>query len=86
MQRATQPLLPHMLNSVAQPAKPADIHNWVIPVVNALKAGETAEFLVGIGQKINVLMERYHAAKLISSKWITIDGKQRSVKVPIAIS
>jgi uncharacterized protein YfaS (alpha-2-macroglobulin family) len=71
---------------VAQPGKPADINNWVIPVVNALKAGENAEFLVGIGQKISVLMERYHAAKLISSKWITIDGKQRSIKVPIAIS
>lgn len=69
---------------MARPTKPFNINNWVMPVLNEVKAGESAEFLVGIGQKINVLMERYHAAKLVSSKWITIDGKQQSIKVPIA--
>ncbi|WP_454802086.1 alpha-2-macroglobulin family protein [Mucilaginibacter phyllosphaerae] len=68
---------------VSKPAKPSNINNWVTPMLTDVKAGSNAEFLVGIGQKIKVLMERYHGAKLISSKWITIGGKQQSIKVPI---
>ncbi|MDB5088164.1 MAG: hypothetical protein JWR09_2158, partial [Mucilaginibacter sp.] len=71
-------------NLVGEQAKPASFNNWVIPVLNAVKPGEKAEFLVGVDEKINVLMERYSAAKLISSKWITIDKEQQSIKIPIA--
>ncbi|MDN5284642.1 MAG: hypothetical protein JWR38_916 [Mucilaginibacter sp.] len=72
------------VNLIAQPAKPIGFNNWVIPVLNTVKPGEQAEFLVGIGQKVNVLMERYHAAKLISSKWITIEKDQQSIKIPVS--
>ncbi|HMG08882.1 MAG TPA: MG2 domain-containing protein, partial [Mucilaginibacter sp.] len=72
------------VNLVAQPARPLGYNSWVIPVLNTVKPGEQAEFLVGVGQKINVLMERYHGAKLISSKWITIEKGQQSIRVPVS--
>jgi uncharacterized protein YfaS (alpha-2-macroglobulin family) len=71
------------VNLVAQPPRPLGYNNWVIPVLNTVKPGEQAEFLVGVGEKINVLMERYHGAKLISSKWITIEKDQQSIKIPV---
>ncbi|MDR6941552.1 alpha-2-macroglobulin family protein [Mucilaginibacter pocheonensis] len=69
---------------VSEPAKPSNINNWVTPVLNNVQAGSNAEYWIGIGQKINVLMERYHGAKLISSKWITVDGKQERIKIPVS--
>jgi uncharacterized protein YfaS (alpha-2-macroglobulin family) len=69
---------------VVEPANPSSIKNWVTPILQDVQAGSSAEFLVGIGRKTRVLMERYHGAKLILSKWITISGKQQSIKVPIA--
>jgi len=71
------------INLVGEQAKPSSFNNWVIPVRNMVKPGEKAEFLVGVDEKINVLMERYSAAKLISSKWITVDKGQQSIKTPI---
>ena len=64
--------------------KPANFQSWVIPVINYVKPGDAASFLAGIGQKIHVLMERYHGAKLISSKWIFIKKGQQEIKIPIA--
>ncbi|ASU36523.1 alpha-2-macroglobulin family protein [Mucilaginibacter xinganensis] len=77
-------LVTKYVNLVGAEAKPASFNNWVIPVVNAVKPGEKAEFFVGVNEKINVLMERYNAARLISSKWITIDKGQQNIKIPIA--
>ena len=62
--------------------KPLDINDWVLPILSAVKPGASADFLVGINRKINVLVERYNGVKMISSKWITID-KQEHIKIPI---
>jgi hypothetical protein len=69
---------------VSEPAKPSNINNWVTPILIDIEAGSSASFWVGIGQKANILMERYSGPNLISSKWIAIDGKQQSIKVPVA--
>ncbi len=65
-------------------SKSVKFDNWVIPVLNYVKPGDTASFLVGIDQKITVLMERYKASKLISSNWLTIDTGQQNIKIPVA--
>ncbi|WP_183577880.1 alpha-2-macroglobulin family protein [Mucilaginibacter sp. X5P1] len=69
---------------MADPPKATNTNEWVVPVLNSVKPGSNAEFLVGLNQKINVLMEYYNQAKLISSKWITIDKGQQNIKVPVA--
>ncbi|WP_172829219.1 alpha-2-macroglobulin family protein [Mucilaginibacter mallensis] len=69
---------------MADPPKASNTNEWVVPVLNSVKPGSNAEFLVGLNQKINVLMEYYNGAKLISSKWITIDNGQQNIKVPVA--
>jgi len=71
---------------MADPPKAINTDEWVIPVSNSVKPGSNAEFLVGLNEKINVLMEYYSGAKLISSKWTTIDKGQQSVKVPVAVA
>ena len=72
------------INLVGERAKPSSFNNWVIPVLNAVKPGENAEFLVGVDEKLKVLMERYSGARLISSQWITINKEQQNIKIPIA--
>jgi len=72
------------VNLISDPAKPIKFDNWVIPVLNYVKPGDTAAFLVGIDQKVSVLMERYNGAKLTSSQWITIEKGQQNIKFPIA--
>jgi hypothetical protein len=72
------------ISLIAQPAKPSEFNNWVIPVLNKVKPGEQAEFLVGADQQVNVLMERYNGAKFISSKWLTIEKGQQSIKIPVS--
>jgi uncharacterized protein YfaS (alpha-2-macroglobulin family) len=72
------------VNLIADPAKAASTADWVVPVLNSVKPGSNAEFLVGLNKKINVLVEHYSNAKLISSKWITVDKGQQSIKIPIA--
>jgi len=74
------------IDLVGEHPKPVKFGDWVIPVLNYVKPGDTASFLVGIDQKINVLMERYRGAKLISSQWLYIDKEQQKIKVPIADS
>ena len=68
---------------VNNPSKPVNIGDWVLPVLNEVKPGGQAEFLVGIDRKINVLMERYNGPKLISSKWIAIDKGQQNINIPV---
>ena len=65
-------------------AKPVSFDDWVIPVVNDVKRGANAEFLLGIDQDINVLMERYNGAKLVSSQWISFKNGQQNIRVPVA--
>lgn len=65
---------------IADSPKPARSSDWVIPVVTFVKPDMQAEFLVGNGQKMNVLVERYNGSKLISSHWETIEGAQRRFK------
>lgn len=71
------------VNLIAKPATPATIDDWVTPVTTSVKPGGNAEFFVGTGEKINVLMEEYHDAKLVSSKWITIDKGQQIIQIPV---
>jgi uncharacterized protein YfaS (alpha-2-macroglobulin family) len=70
-----------LLGTDSKPSKFADL---VIPVINQVRQGDTAEFLVGINEKVNLLMERYKGAKLISSRWLKIDKKRQSIKIPIS--
>ncbi len=74
------------VNLINGEATPAKFDDWVIPVITAVKPGNDAEFLMGIDQKINVLVERYNEAKLISSQWITIEKGQQSIKMPVTDS
>lgn len=71
------------VNLVNKQPKPVNFESWVIPVINYVKPGEAASFLVGIGHKIHVLMEQYHGAKLVFSKWIVIKKGQQEIKIPI---
>ncbi|MBB3058960.1 alpha-2-macroglobulin family protein [Mucilaginibacter gotjawali] len=71
------------INLIADQPKIIKIDKWVIPVLNYIKQGDTASFLVGTDQKINVLMEHFNGPKLISSKWITINKGQQNIKIPI---
>jgi uncharacterized protein YfaS (alpha-2-macroglobulin family) len=72
------------VNFIAETPRPLNSGDWVIPVHNDVKAGDTARFLVGIGQKTKVLMERYNGAKLVLSKWMTIEKGQQKISIPIA--
>jgi uncharacterized protein YfaS (alpha-2-macroglobulin family) len=72
------------VNLIHKQPQPANFQGWVIPVVNYVKPGNAASFLVGVGPKIHVLMEQYHGAKLVSSKWIVIEKGQQEIKIPIA--
>ncbi|MFI5163519.1 MAG: carboxypeptidase-like regulatory domain-containing protein, partial [Sphingobacteriales bacterium] len=74
------------INVIGESSNPVKYSNWVVPVSNMVKPGEAAEFLVGVNKKINVLMERYSADKLVSSKWITIDSVQQRIKIPVAVA
>ena len=72
------------VNLINKPSIPVKMEDWVIPQINEVSAGENAEFLVGNGQDINVLMELYHSSKIISSKWMSIGKVQQLIKIPIA--
>jgi len=72
------------LSLVAEPGKALGLTNWILPVSTTIKPGDNAEFALGIDQPVNIYMERYHAAKLISAEWITPEKGQQSIKVPIA--
>lgn len=65
----------------ATPAlKPDD---WQAPVTY-VKPGAQVEFLVGMNRPSNVLMETYDGPKLLSSKWIELNGPyQQTVKVDV---
>jgi uncharacterized protein YfaS (alpha-2-macroglobulin family) len=71
------------VNLISDNPQPSKFADWVIQVLNEVTAGDTAQFLVGIGQKVKILMERYNGPKLISSKWITIEKEQQYIKIPI---
>jgi len=71
------------INLIGDSPKPPKYDDWVIPVLNQVKPGDTARFLVGTDQKIRVLMERYNGPKLVSSEWITIDKGQQYMDIPV---
>ena len=71
------------VNLINKPSIPSKTEDWVIFQKIQVSAGENAEFLVGNGENINVLMELYHSSKLISSKWISIDKVQQLIKIPV---
>ena len=71
------------VNLIAKPARPANIDDWVMPVNTSVKPGGNAEFFVGIDDKVNVLVEKYSEARLISSKWIVISKEQQSIQIPV---
>ena len=69
---------------IADRPMPLTIDRWVIPVHNVVKSGTEAEFLVGIDEPVNVLMEKYKGNHIVSSKWVFIDKGQQHIKIPIA--
>jgi uncharacterized protein YfaS (alpha-2-macroglobulin family) len=63
-------------------AAPQVMDNWLMPVTKSVIAGDNAEFLIGIGSEVHVLMEKYHSENLLSSQWLTLNSQQR-FKVPV---
>ncbi|MGZ3946261.1 MAG: alpha-2-macroglobulin family protein, partial [Mucilaginibacter sp.] len=72
------------IDLVASSPKPSKTGDWVIPVQNEVKPGMQAEFLVGMGQKVNVLVERFNGPKLVSSRWETIEDGQQTFKFSVS--
>jgi TonB-dependent SusC/RagA subfamily outer membrane receptor len=73
------------VNLIADRPKLVNIDHWVIPMLNAVKPGTQAKFLVGIDEPVNVLMEKYKGHRMISSQWLYIDKGQQSIKIPINV-
>jgi TonB-dependent SusC/RagA subfamily outer membrane receptor len=74
------------VNLIADRPKPVNIDHWIVPVRNIVKPGTQAEFLVGIDEPVNVLMEKYKGKHIISSQWLHIDKGQQSIKIPIDVN
>jgi|GEM_PF-65551 len=72
---------------IAGPANaPGKIENWILPVKTSVVPGESAEFLMGLGEGSKILMETYEGAELRSSKWLSIGEKQELIKVPVELN
>jgi hypothetical protein len=68
---------------VGDHSSPLKFEDWLVPVRNAVRPGDTATFLAGLDHNVNVLIEKYSGSQLISSKWTNINGQQL---IPIPIS
>lgn len=74
------------VNLIGAHPMPLNIDRFVVPVNIEVKPGSPAEFLVGIDEPINVLMEKYCGDKIVSSEWLYLEKGQQSIKVPMAVS
>ena len=72
------------INVIADHAKAQKMDDWVNPLVTQVKPGQQAEFLLGTGKPVNVLMEKYDGARLLSSEWLKLpDGDQQHIKITV---
>jgi len=73
-------------NLLAEHPKTVSLDRWVIPVINKVKPGTQAEFLVGSDEPGDVLVEKYLGEKIVSSQWVHLHGGLQSIKVPTAVN
>jgi uncharacterized protein YfaS (alpha-2-macroglobulin family) len=73
-------------NLIADHPKTISLDRWVIPVMNKVKPGTPAEFLVGSDGQGDVLVEKYIGEKIASSQWVHLPGGLQRIKVPTAIN
>jgi hypothetical protein len=74
------------LSFVNEPAIPANMGDWVMPLAPKPLPGLPMEFFVGTGIKGRVLVEKYSGPELLSSRWIEVpQGKQQLVKIPVTL-
>jgi uncharacterized protein YfaS (alpha-2-macroglobulin family) len=69
----------YLMNNVVNPDH---ISNWVIPVLNSVQAGQSAEFVVGVSAGSYILAEHYRGSKVVKSEWLKGD-EARSIKIPV---
>ncbi|WP_154402401.1 alpha-2-macroglobulin family protein [Mucilaginibacter endophyticus] len=65
--------------------KAPDMDSWATTINDEVKkAGETAEFWLGVSRESHILVEKYEGAKMLSAQWLTVDGDhQRSIKIVV---
>ncbi len=63
--------------------KPLKTSVWISPVITAVTPGQNADFLVGIGRAVNILVEKYNGANLTWKKWIKVERLQH-IKIPVS--
>ncbi|UOE51271.1 MG2 domain-containing protein [Mucilaginibacter sp. SMC90] len=69
----------------ANPDKAPDMDSWLTTIDDEInKAGDTAEFWLGISRESQILVEKYEGAKMLSSEWLNIGGDhQQSLKIKV---
>jgi len=67
------------------PAKASDMDSWLTTINDEVsKAGEAAEFWLGVSRESHILVEKYEGAKMLSSQWLTIGGDyQQNLKIAV---
>ncbi len=76
--------LTQFVDVIAGTGAPQKMDDWATPIKTSVKPGENADFLVGIGKPANVLVEEYDGAKLITSKWFALTGRNNfQMKIPV---
>ncbi|QTE37435.1 alpha-2-macroglobulin family protein [Mucilaginibacter gossypii] len=68
-----------------EPGKAPDMDSWATTINDKIdKAGQTAEFWLGISRESHILVEKYEGPKMLSSEWLTVGGDhQQSLKIPV---
>jgi uncharacterized protein YfaS (alpha-2-macroglobulin family) len=76
----------YYINVYNHPAKVTYADNWVNGINTTItKAGESAEFWLGLGKRSRVLVEKYEGSKMLSAEWLTVEGdEQQSIKVLVS--
>jgi uncharacterized protein YfaS (alpha-2-macroglobulin family) len=69
----------------AEAGNAPDIDSWATTINDKIdKAGQTAEFWLGISRESHILIEKYEGPKMLSSEWLTVGGDhQQSLKIPV---
>jgi hypothetical protein len=71
----------HTLTNGQLPDKQLD---WFVPVKTTAEVGENAQFLIGSSlQGIKILFEIENKGRIIERKWLSPDGFQQLVEVPV---
>ncbi|MEO3408052.1 alpha-2-macroglobulin family protein [Mucilaginibacter sp. CAU 1740] len=62
-----------------------DLDSWITNINSDVnKAGEAAEFWLGISRESRILVEQYEGAKMLSAQWLTVGGThQQHLKISV---